>query len=383
MLEETKSVKTKNKFWKSLLLTMISLTIIGCGEKTPLTQTQTEEIRERFSAEQESEDGAIVAWSGYSEGYESGAEAEFDISIKNGTDQTWPGRYCLQLLDRQLPKVIATLEQRNFTLTSGMGFADVLTVQFPMDLSEGAYGLSLAVRRSGRSMVDLVQIQVGKTDEVRDVATQKDLDASLEACPPIEAADGEVDYLVGLAKADLVQRLGVGLDEIEVKSVEATEFPDASLGVPEPGMSYGQVITPGYVIELAVGGEIYVYHGTGDRVVFVYQEGEAPKGSITIEEVQVVSDVQIIVRGHSTLPDGTCLGTELWADGVLQPWWPTDTCVLIQEGRWELSVPLGEGMAPEGLDPTVQYVLRAWLPGGPNIVSVFPFDIAGPPTSVP
>jgi hypothetical protein len=373
----------KDIFWKFLLLTVIVLMAVGCAEQASVTQTQTLEERDRFSARAESEDGAIVAWSGYSEGYESGAEAEFDITIENQTDQIWRGRYCLQLLDRQLPRVIATLEQRDFNLTSGMGFADVLTVQFPMDLSEGTYGLSLPVRGSGRTMVDLVQIQIGKTDEVRDTSPQEDMDAALEACPPIEGSDREVDYLVGLAKAELVQRLGIGLDEIEVQRVEAVDFPDASLGVPEPGMKYGQVITPGYVIQLAADGETYTYHGSGARVVLVPNEGEPPKGSITIEGVQVIAGDKIIVHGLSTLPDGTCLVTELYADGELQTWWPTDECVEVQEGTWQLSVPLAEGLTPEALDPTVQYMLRAFLPGGPNIVSVFPFDIAGPPTSPP
>lgn len=39
--------------------------------------------------------------------------------------------------------------------------------------------------------------------------------------------------------------MGVGADEIALRSVKATEFPDAGLGVPEPGKMYAQVITPG------------------------------------------------------------------------------------------------------------------------------------------
>ena len=373
----------KNIFWKILLLIIVALFVVACGEPTDLAQTQTSEERERFSARRESEDGAIVAWSGYVEGYKPGSEESFDITIKNETDQTWRGRYCLQLLDRQLPRVIATLEQRDFALASGMGFSDTITVQLPKDLEEGAYGLSLPVRRPDGPMVDLVQIHIGTTDEVRRATTQQDMDASLEACPPMEATDGEVEYLVGLAKADLVQRLGIEFDEIELQNVEATEFPDASLGVPEPDMKYGQVITPGYVIGLAVDNENYTYHGSGDRVVLVPDEGESPRGSITIEGVQIMAGEKIIVHGQSTLPDGTCLGTELWADGELQTWWPTESCALVQESAWELSVKFGEGLAPETLDPTTQYMLRTFLPGGPDIVSVFPFDIAGPPTSAP
>ena len=31
---------------------------------------------------------------------------------------------------------------------------------------------------------------------------------------------------------------------------------------------------------------------------------------------------QAVVHGQSTLPDGTCLRSELWADGELQACWP-------------------------------------------------------------
>ena len=111
-------------------------------------------------------------------------------------------------------------------------------------------------------------------------------------------------------------------------------------------------------------------------------EGQPPTGRITIQSVEV-SGKQVIARGKSTLPDGTCLGTELWAGGELQTWWPSDACAQVQEGAWQLTVPLGAGGAPKELDPTVQYMLRAYQPGGPNIVSVFPFDLAGPPTPNP
>lgn len=383
MVKGKGSGKMKLIGWTVLLLIITALLAAGCRVPTNGPQTPTREERERFSARRESEDGAIVAWSGYTEGYESGAEAEFDITLKNETDQVWRGRYCLQLMDRQLPMVIATLEQRDFTLESGMGFSDTITVRLPEGMDDGTYGLSLPVCKPGGPMVDLVSIQIGETDEVRRATTQQDMDASLEACPPVEEEDGGVEHLVGLAKADLVQRLDINLDEIDLQGIEPTEFPDASLGVSEPGKMYAQVITPGYVIELAVEDAVYEYRGAGDRVVLVPDEGETFKGSITIKGVQVTAGEGIIVHGRSTLPDGTCLGTELWADGEPQTWWPGDTCVPVQNGAWQLSVRLGQDGAPAELDATAQYMVRAYQQDGPNIVSVFPFDLAGPPTPKP
>lgn len=80
---------------------------------------------------------------------------------------------------------------------------------------------------------------------------------------------GEAQPLVDLAKAGLSERLGVDVDEITVRSVKAVEFSDTSLGVPEPGKMYAQVITPGYVIMLSVDDTVYEYHGSGDHIVLV------------------------------------------------------------------------------------------------------------------
>jgi hypothetical protein len=95
----------------------------------------------------------------------------------------------------------------------------------------------------------------------------------LTGCSPsVEVAAegyGEAQPLVNQAKVDLAARLDVVVENIVVEGVEATEFPDASLGVPEPGQMYAQVVTPGYVIVLAVDGAAYEYHAAGERVVFV------------------------------------------------------------------------------------------------------------------
>jgi hypothetical protein len=168
-----------------------------------------------------------------------------------------------------------------------------------------------------------------------------------------------------------------------VANIHQTDFPDPSLGVPEPGEVYAQMLTPGYVIELVANGETYAYHASAERLVFVPQGGAAPQGGLTIESVQVSEGERIVVRGSSTLPDGTCLGSELWADGELQTWWPGDTCVPVDGGAWEMVVPLGEAGAPPALDPAAQYMLRAFQQGGPDIVAVFAFDLAGPPAPAP
>ena len=70
-----------------------------------------------------------------------------------------------------------------------------------------------------------------------------------------------------LAVADLAKQLGIATESITVRSVEAVEWSDASLGCPEPGMMYAQVITPGYRIVLEANGQSYEYHTGSGTIV--------------------------------------------------------------------------------------------------------------------
>jgi hypothetical protein len=90
--------------------------------------------------------------------------------------------------------------------------------------------------------------------------------------PAQESGYGEAQYVVERAVVDLQARLGVGAENVAVQDVVPTEFSDTSLGMPEPGVMYAQVLTPGYVIRLAVGDQVYIYHGSGERVVLAAQE---------------------------------------------------------------------------------------------------------------
>ncbi|MHB1293856.1 MAG: hypothetical protein ACYC4R_02565 [Anaerolineae bacterium] len=112
---------------------------------------------------------------------------------------------------------------------------------------------------------------------------------------PSLADDGEktADTLVALAATDVALRMGVRASQVQVTRVEAIEFPDASLGIPEEGMVYAQVVTPGYAITLQVGGQTYVYHGAGERVVQVdgAEPGVADDESVKTEETSTVQPI--------------------------------------------------------------------------------------------
>lgn len=243
-------------------------------------------------------------------------------------------------------------------------------------LDPGAYRVFWGAPGLGHTEASLFIVEQDGRLQLGDLLIAFHLDRDM----PVLPVYGDAQPLVDLAVEQLSNDLKVPADQIRPVRVAPRDFPDASLGAPQPGEMYAQVITPGYVIELSHQGLPYVFHGSGERVVPApgADAGGPPAGSITIEAVQV-DDRRVTVRGRSTLPDGACLGTELWVDGVLAGWWPAETCVPVQDGTWQQAVPLGVEQAPGALDSAVQYILRAWLPGGPDIIAVFPFDLAGPP----
>jgi hypothetical protein len=83
---------------------------------------------------------------------------------------------------------------------------------------------------------------------------------------------------------DLAGRQGLAPEAVRVASVEAVEWPDASLGCPQPGMMYAQVITPGYRVVLEAEGQTYEYHTDEGRFVVLCDNGpssgaEPPRGA--------------------------------------------------------------------------------------------------------
>ena len=99
--------------------------------------------------------------------------------------------------------------------------------------------------------------------------------------PPTPAKGyGSAQPIVDRAVSDLQRRLGVRAEDVTIQQVTETDFPDTSLGVPEPGKVYAQVITPGYVVRLSAAGKTYEYHGSGDRAVWVPEEQQPVEATV-------------------------------------------------------------------------------------------------------
>lgn len=78
-----------------------------------------------------------------------------------------------------------------------------------------------------------------------------------------EPVPGEVpEDLLTKILADLQEREGIDREEIFIERAEAVVWRDGSIGCPQPGMMYLQVLTPGYFVVLRVGDDLYNYHAT-------------------------------------------------------------------------------------------------------------------------
>ena len=88
--------------------------------------------------------------------------------------------------------------------------------------------------------------------------------------PPAElpATETPETESTAAARAHLARELGVAEAEIEVVSVEATEFSDSCLGLGQPHESCLRANTPGWLVMLVVGGQVYEVHTdeTGQQV---------------------------------------------------------------------------------------------------------------------
>jgi hypothetical protein len=72
--------------------------------------------------------------------------------------------------------------------------------------------------------------------------------------------DEDSKKMVDMAQQALAQQLGVQSADVKLVNITPTEWSDSSLGCPQPGMNYLQVITPGYQITLEAQGQRYEYH---------------------------------------------------------------------------------------------------------------------------
>jgi hypothetical protein len=105
-------------------------------------------------------------------------------------------------------------------------------------------------------------------------------------------AEGDRAQAILLARATLSRTLGVDEARMHVEEARDVEWPDASLGCPQKGTSYAQLVVPGYSVRVKIDAGLHSVHVGGGRAVVCGQE--VPPN--TEKYMQLVVRVQTLAR---------------------------------------------------------------------------------------
>jgi hypothetical protein len=159
------------------------------------------------------------------------------------------------------------------------------------------------------------------------------------ATPGVPPIDSDADAIAGAASAFLAQYLAIAENEIEVVSIEPTEFSDSCLGLGQPHESCLQAITPGWLVILTAEGQTYEAHTdqTGQEVRVatdpVDDDGAADTAAAAAQEFLVselgvgLGDVQVISAEMAEFSD-SCLGLGR----------PDESCLQVMTPGWLIIV---------------------------------------------
>jgi hypothetical protein len=95
-----------------------------------------------------------------------------------------------------------------------------------------------------------------------------------------------VQILLDTAKADLAQQLSISPSEINLVTALEVTWPDSSLGCPQPGTAYAQVLTDGFLIRLEAENTTYEYHTDSGEQFILCENPEFPIIPVTPGEIQ-------------------------------------------------------------------------------------------------
>jgi hypothetical protein len=84
--------------------------------------------------------------------------------------------------------------------------------------------------------------------------------ADAKETPIADPSDAASKKLVDAARKDLAKRLSVPSAEISLVGFKKMSWSDGSLGCPQPGMMYPQMIQDGALIRLVAKARAYEYH---------------------------------------------------------------------------------------------------------------------------
>lgn len=122
---------------------------------------------------------------------------------------------------------------------------------------------------------EIASERVSVTETQADPTSPAEGEATPMTAPLPTPSDPTLQNLVEKTREDLSKRLSISAAQISLVEVAEVEWSDSSLGCPQAGMDYLQMITPGYRILLGANGQQYEYH-SNRAAYFVYCESAMP-----------------------------------------------------------------------------------------------------------
>jgi hypothetical protein len=74
----------------------------------------------------------------------------------------------------------------------------------------------------------------------------------------------------------VAEHTGIPAEQLTVVAQEEVDWPDSSMGCPQPGLNYLQVITPGVRILVEGAGRTFYVHGDTQAHLFLCDNPQAP-----------------------------------------------------------------------------------------------------------
>ncbi len=150
-------------------------------------------------------------------------------------------------------------------------------------------------------------------EAMEDPTVEPTEEPTAEAAEDATAEPVSEDLDVGsLVRQILAQQLQLDVDQINIVTVEAVEWPDACLGVYTADVMCAQVITPGYRVVLDVDGQQYEYHTNSDgSFVQLFSAPEANIGQVVVTWEQTLDSCQSAQIGSEGVLFGPCMGVKM------------------------------------------------------------------------
>ncbi len=101
------------------------------------------------------------------------------------------------------------------------------------------------------------------------------------------------------------------------------------------------------------------------------------KEKITLRSVSTNLCGDIAFSGRTQLSDGTLLNAQLYEEVSPVAWWPSDSDIEVKEGKWGLSLHLGEIGLRHDLSVGPVYTFTIWEKWHPSVATTAWFDLLG------